>query len=323
MTSKSPSIRVVFMGTPEFAVASLAALNNDPNIDVSAVVTVADKPAGRGQKIRISAVKEYALEHGLPVLQPLKLKDPKFIESLLAFQAEAFCVVAFRMLPEIVWTMPAKGTINLHGSLLPNYRGAAPINRAVMNGETQTGVTTFFIEKEIDTGNVIAQAKMDISLNATAGGVHDEMMILGAELLRKTVLQMAANTAKAIPQEELMDIRQTKPAPKLFRKDCQINWNQHVSEVHNFVRGLSPFPTAWTHMDGKTLNIYKGTLSERPSQKKSPGTLFVENGQLFVATQDFDFELIDVQLEGKKRMPSTDFIRGQQALQSQSIQLQK
>lgn len=317
----NPSIRIVFMGTPEFAVASLDALCNASNIEVAAVVTVADKPAGRGQKVRMSAVKEYALSHDLPVLQPIKLKSPEFVSALEDLKADLFCVVAFRMLPEVVWSMPPKGTINLHGSLLPNYRGAAPINWAVINGETETGATTFFIEQQIDTGNVIDQARLPIGEEDTAGEVHDRMMMLGADLLVKTVQAIAQDNAPAKPQTEMMQ-GEMKPAPKIFREDCKVKWDQSVQHVHNFVRGMSPFPTAWTTLNGKSLKIYKGERNDTSSSHLEPGTIKVDDDQLMVACADHFYKLDTIQLEGKKRMGAADFIRGQQSLLQETIRLQ-
>ncbi|CAN5323923.1 methionyl-tRNA formyltransferase [soil metagenome] len=261
-------MRIVFMGTPEFAVASLDILVKN-GFDVVGVVTATDKPAGRGNQLQQSAVKKYALEHGLRVLQPEKLKAPGFLEELTALKPDLQVVVAFRMLPEAVWSLPPLGTINLHGSLLPAYRGAAPINWAVINGETKTGVTTFFLQHEIDTGSIIHQADLPIGNTDTAGEVHDRMMALGAEVMLQTVKEIQEGTAKGTPQ----DMSGNYPhAPKIFREDCKIDWNKSVDEIYNHIRGLSPYPAAWTELDGKTLKIFKA-LKETTPYTIPPGTM--------------------------------------------------
>ena len=299
-------MRIVFMGTPDFAVASLNALV-EAGFEIAGVVTAADKPAGRGQKLQESAVKKYAADKGIKVLQPLKLKDPEFIEELRSLKADLQVVVAFRMLPEVVWDMPAKGTINLHGSLLPQYRGAAPINHAIINGETESGVTTFFLTHEIDTGDVIFYEKVAIAEDDTAGDLHDQLMATGAALLVKTVKAIEANDYKEQPQ---LFSEEQKHAPKIFKEFCKIDWNQPVKKIYNLIRGLSPYPTAFTELNGKTIKIFKATYEETV-----PGTApgeFLTDGKTFLkfAAPDGLISLTDVQYEGKKRMLTDEFLRG-------------
>lgn len=303
-------MRIIFMGTPEFAAVSLDALHHSSH-EVLAVVTVADKPSGRGQQLNESAVKKYALEKNIPVLQPIKLRDEIFLAELKSFKAELFVVVAFRMLPEEVWAMPAKGTINLHGSLLPQYRGAAPINWAIINGEKETGVTTFFIEKEIDTGKVILQTTIPIGENETAGGLHDRMMHIGAKTLVQTVDMIAHGKPEALAQDDFsQNIEELKPAPKIFKEDSEINWNKTVAEIHNFIRGLSPYPAARISLRGKTLKIFSGEKKFEPSSS-SPGE-FQTDGKTFLSFQcnDAQYSITDLQLEGKRRMNIEEFLRG-------------
>lgn len=299
-------MKIVFMGTPQFAVECLAAIL-DASIEVAAVVTAADKPAGRGQKINESAVKRFAAEKELPVLQPIKLKDVEFVANLRSINADLFVVVAFRMLPEVIWQMPAKGTINLHASLLPQYRGAAPINHAIINGEQESGVTTFFIKQEIDTGDVIFSSRVAIGEKDTAGDLHDKLMREGASLLVKTIKAIENGTIKEKPQLFDADL---KPAPKIFKEDCLIKWDNKCENVYNFIRGLSPYPTAFTHLNGKILKIFYAS-----ADKTSPGQNvgeYMSDGKTFLkfATQDGYINLLDVQYEGKKRMEITDFLRG-------------
>lgn len=301
--------RIVFMGTPEFAVESLKRLH-ESEIEVAAVVTVADKPAGRGQKLRPSAVKQYATEAGIPVLQPLKLKSPEFLAELSGFQADLFVIVAFRMLPEVVWNMPPLGSINLHGSLLPQYRGAAPIHWAVINGERETGCTTFFLRHEIDTGAIIEQCKVPIHTDDTTGDVHDRMMIEGAALLLNTVRNIRDKKVTPTDQEHLIEGILLKEAPKLSKERAQIDWTLPASTVHNFIRGLSPFPTAWTKIGGEPLRVFKSKLTSSKSDR-TPGTLFVMNRQLFVTCGDGnDIEIEELQMPGKKRMTAAAFLLG-------------
>ncbi|MEJ7558491.1 MAG: methionyl-tRNA formyltransferase [Pedobacter sp.] len=299
-------MKIVFMGTPDFAVASLAALV-DAGFEVVGVVTAADKPAGRGQKLQESAVKQYAISKGITVLQPLKLKDPAFIEALSNLGADLQVVVAFRMLPEIVWDMPAKGTINLHASLLPQYRGAAPINHAIINGEKESGVTTFFLKHEIDTGDVIFYEKVAIADDETAGELHDKLMNVGADLLVKTVTAIATGDYQEQPQPESDEL---KHAPKIFKDDCFIDWNQPVQVLFNKIRGLSPYPTAFTKLNEKTLKIFKAELEDKEPGIAAGG--FLTDGKTFLkfATKDGFIKLIDIQYEGKKRMTVEEFLRG-------------
>jgi len=284
-------MKIVFMGTPDFAVASLSALY-EAGYEIAGVITAADKPAGRGQKLQESAVKRYAVEKGLKVLQPLKLKDPEFITELRALNADLQVVVAFRMLPEVVWDMPAKGTINLHGSLLPQYRGAAPINHAIINGETESGVTTFFLKHEIDTGDVIFSTKVPIAADDTAGDLHDSLMIAGAKLLVKTVKAIEENDYTEQPQPMAGEL---KHAPKIFKEFCKIDWNQPVKTIYNLIRGLSPYPTAFTQLNDKTIKVFKAGYEEIHPDV-NPG-VFLTDGKTFLkfAATDGFIQLLDVQ----------------------------
>lgn len=295
------------MGTPEFAVASLDALIK-AGFRIVGVVTAPDKPAGRGMQLQQSAVKKYAVEHELTVLQPLKLKDPAFIESLAALKADLQIVVAFRMLPEIVWNMPPMGTLNLHGSLLPDYRGAAPINWAVINGEKQTGVTTFKLKHEIDTGDILLQESFPITEDDTAGTIHDRMKEIGAVLLVKTVEGLEAGTINEIPQSGEKD--QLKHAPKIHTDTCRINWSRSADEIYNLVRGLSPYPGAFTTLNEKMLKVYR-CKKEIVFPASTEGD-YETDGKTFLkfACADGYIHLLDIQLEGKKRMEITEFLRG-------------
>lgn len=298
---------IIFMGTPDFAVASLKALL-DSGERVSAVVTATDKPAGRGQKLQQSAVKRFALERGLPILQPANLKDPEFLAELQSYNANLQVVVAFRMLPEVVWNMPEKGTINLHASLLPQYRGAAPINHAIMNGEIESGVTTFLLKHEIDTGNILFSEKVTINSDDTAGDLHDELMNVGAMLLVKTVRALKNGEVIGKPQET--NLNTLKPAPKIHKEDCKIDWSQPVQDVYNFIRGLSPYPTAFTYLQGKILKIYKASpLFETPDISAGD---YKSDGKhcLHFACADGYITIDTLQIEGKKRMGISDFLRG-------------
>lgn len=309
-------MKIIFMGTPAFAVESLKALV-EHDCEVVAVVTMPDKPAGRGHKMQMSPVKEFALERGIPVLQPEKLKSPEFIGELKSYNADLQIVVAFRMLPEIVWNMPRLGTFNLHASLLPQYRGAAPINWAVIHGEKITGVTTFFLTQEIDTGKIIMQEKIDILPGDDAGSVHDKLMVLGGRLVVETVKLIETGDYKALDQVELLkDIPELRPAPKLFKENCEINWNQSSVQIHNFVRGLSPYPAAWCELkpDGAdqalAFKIFK-TKSEQAVHNLHPGTIVTDGKKYFkVATPDGYVEITELQAPGKKRMAATDYLRG-------------
>lgn len=308
-------IRIVFMGTPGFAVETLKALVK-AEYNVVGVITAPDKPAGRGQKLHESDVKKYAIEKGLKVLQPEKLKDPDFIKELQSLKADLQIVVAFRMLPEIVWQMPKLGTFNLHASLLPQYRGAAPINWAVINGETTTGVTTFLIDKEIDTGRILLQKEIDILETDSAGSLHDKMMVVGAELVKDTVDLLASGEFKAKPQESLIGkVNELKAAPKIFKEDCKIDWNQDGEQIYNLIRGLSPFPGAWTSLvnqeTGKKLNLKVfETDFEAKSHQETSGALKTDKNNIFIAVKDGFLSLKVLQLEGKKRLKAEELLRG-------------
>ncbi|WP_345239812.1 methionyl-tRNA formyltransferase [Nibrella saemangeumensis] len=303
----SRSLRIIFMGTPDFAVASLQRLL-DAGSQVVAVVTAPDRPSGRGLQVIASPVKKAAEAAGLPVLQPEKLRDPAFLEQLRSYQADLQVVVAFRMLPEVVWAMPTVGTFNLHASLLPQYRGAAPINWAVINGETETGVTTFFIEKEIDTGQMIFQETEPIYPDDTAGTLHDRLMEKGADLVLKTVRAIEAGDYPRMPQPSATDL---KPAPKLHRETCEVNWNQPAEVVRNFVRGLSPYPTAWTILNGKFYKLYTVSRAENRLGTFSPGTIDTDDKTYInVAVADGWISIDDLQAEGKRRMGVKEFLRG-------------
>jgi len=307
----SNRLRIIFMGTPEFAVPSLRSLVESKS-NVIAVITVPDKPSGRGQKETISPVKAYAVAQGIPVLQPEKLQNPAFLDELKSLNADLQVVVAFRMLPEVVWNMPQYGTFNLHGSLLPQYRGAAPINWAVINGETETGVTTFFIEKDIDTGKIIFQDTEPIHEDDDAGSVYERLMLKGANLVVKTV---EAIEKGAYPQEDQQESAILKSAPKIFRETCEINWNQPAKQIHNFVRGLSPYPAAWTTLNGLSCKIFKTSVIENPEalneENTQPGEYVTDHKTcLYFKTQDLWLSVLVLQLEGKKRMEIGDFLRG-------------
>ena len=304
-------LRIVYMGTPEFAVASLDALVSG-GYNVVGVVTMPDKPAGRGYKVQFSAVKEYALAHNLPLLQPEKLKDEQFLGELKALKADLQIVVAFRMLPEVVWNMPPMGTFNLHGSLLPQYRGAAPINWAIINGEKETGVTTFFLQHEIDTGDLILQKKIAIHRTDNAETIHDQLMVLGAQTVVETVDCILDGTAPKMPQPEVAEL---KMAPKIFKETCKINWNSDCESIYNFVRGLSPYPTAWSELmndnrDPIPMKIYAVT-TEQTSHTYTHGTIITDGKkELKVACKDGFVIIQSLQLSGKKRMNSDEFLRG-------------
>jgi methionyl-tRNA formyltransferase len=302
-------MRIIFMGTPEFAVPSLNKLY-EAGYDIVGVVTAPDKPAGRGMQLSESAVKKYAVENNLSVLQPEKLKDPVFIETLQSLNADLQVVVAFRMLPEIVWNMPPLGTINLHASLLPQYRGAAPINWAIINGEKQTGVTTFKLQHQIDTGNILLQEKIPIADNETAGSLHDKMMYTGAQLLLQTIRQIENGTIQEMVQPSTADLSVLKSAPKIFNETCEINWNQPVDKIYNLIRGLSPYPTAFTYLDEKKLKIFSSE-KEKTNESNEPGKILTDHKTFlkFCATDGY-ISLKEIQLEGKKRMNIQDFLRG-------------
>lgn len=302
-------MRIVFMGTPDFAVASLDELIAS-GVEVVGVVTAPDKPAGRGQKVSESAVKQYAVAHGLKVLQPEKLKNEQFLKELKALGADLQVVVAFRMLPEIVWNMPPKGTINLHASLLPQYRGAAPINWVLINGEKESGVTTFFLKHDIDTGDILFTEKVTLTGKETAGELHDRLMNKGAGLLVKTVKAIESGRYTELPQTHLAEGIELKHAPKIFKDDCKIDWIQPAGKVYNLIRGLSPYPAAFTTLNDKVLKIF-GAEYQNGGTGISPGGFLTDNKTYlkFAATDGF-VNLTDVQLEGKKRMGVEEFLRG-------------
>ena len=305
--------RIVFMGTPAFAVASLSALLQ-AKMNVVGVVTAPDKPAGRGMQLQQSAVKQFALAHNLPVLQPEKLKSLEFFEALKQWEPDLQVVVAFRMLPEQIWSFPPMGTLNVHGSLLPQYRGAAPINWAIINGEKETGVTTFQLQHAIDTGAILLQDRIPIAPNNTAGEIHDTMMEVGAQLLVKTLHGLFDNSIKAVPQEQVIGNDALQHAPKIFTKDCEIDWEKPCASIHNLIRGLAPFPGAITKIDGKIVKLFlTEVIDARPTE--APGS-FITDGKTFakIACKDGYIGLADIQWEGKKRMPIIDFLRGYRKL---------
>jgi len=309
-------IRIVFMGTPDFAVESLKALVEN-GYHVVGVITAPDKPAGRGRQLSESAVKQYAIQQNLKVLQPEKLKNPEFISELESLKADLQIVVAFRMLPEVVWNMPPLGTFNLHGSLLPQYRGAAPLNWAVINGETETGVTTFLLSHEIDTGKIIFKEKIAIQENDTVGDIHDQLMVIGAKLVVKTVDALAEGKVQAIDQDELIENQANiKHAPKIFKDDCRIDWTKDSESVRNLIRGLSPYPTAWTEFEHPdkgeilTAKIF-AAIRDNSSLPAAPGTLQTDGRKFIrIACPDGWLSVTDIQLSGKKRMKTDELLRG-------------
>ncbi len=303
-------MKIVFLGTPDFAVASLQALVESTH-QVVGVVTMPDKKAGRGRKLTASPVKEFAVNHGIPVLQPTNLKAPEFVEELKALQADLQVVVAFRMLPEVVWNMPRLGTINVHASLLPQYRGAAPINWAIINGETETGVTTFQLQHKIDTGNILLQEKLPITKSDNAGTIHDQLMVLGAQLLIKTVNGIDQQTIQPIPQEEVQ-IQEEKEAPKIFKSTCYIDWSQSNEQVDCFIRGLAPYPAALARLVTDTEETFDLKIYEASSSTESlaMGEVKQTSSSLFVGCSVGTVEITELQFPGKKRMPTEAFLRG-------------
>jgi methionyl-tRNA formyltransferase len=318
MTAKN--LRLVFMGTPDFAVASLAMLV-EKGYNVAGVVTAPDKPAGRGQKLQQSAVKTYAVQHNLPVLQPEKLKDENFINELKLLNPDLQIVVAFRMLPEVVWKLPRLGTFNLHGSLLPRYRGAAPLNWAIMNGDKESGVTTFLLKQEIDTGNILYREKVLVSDDTTVGELHDQLMEIGANLVIKTVDALAVDAVVPISQENLEIDPDRLHAPKIFKEDCRLDWNNSIEKNHNKVRGLSPYPAAWTELSAPakeniSLKIFR-TTPEKSHHPVVPGTILSDHKKwMKIACTDGYLLVTDLQLAGKKRMGIEEFLRGFQGVNS-------
>ena len=313
MTEKK-DLRIVYMGTPDFAVEPLSKLV-EGGYNIVGVITMPDKPIGRHQnELSASPVKKYAVEHGLRVLQPAKLKDPEFVEELRSLQADLQIVVAFRMLPEVVWNMPRYGTFNLHAALLPQYRGAAPINWAIINGDTETGITTFFLDHDIDTGSVIQRVPVPILDTDNVEDVHDKLMHLGSDLVVETVDNILAGTVTPIPQSELQTDEPLRPAPKIFKETCRIDWTQGVKRTYDFVRGLSPYPAAWTELtyNGKTSVLKVYTTSKEFCEVSEPIGTIVIDGKTYlkVAQADGYQHLLTIQLAGKKRMQTADFLRG-------------
>ena len=307
-------IRIAYFGTPEFAASQLEAIL-DAGHEVAVVVTMPDKPAGRGRQIQFSDVKKTALKRNLPLLQPEKLKDPSFLEQLAAYQTNLFVVVAFRMLPAVVWQMPELGTFNLHASLLPQYRGAAPINFAIINGETETGLTTFFLNEEIDKGAIIMREHVAIRPDETAGELHDELMLLGNKVVVDTIEKIASGTVSALPQEELAEGQTLKPAPKITKEFCNIDWNQDRLTIYNHIRGLSPYPAAHTQLVSENqgaidMKVYNAEI-EDCRHGEAIGSVVTDNKKfLKIAVKDGFIHLTKVQQAGKKAMPITDFLRG-------------
>ncbi|NLI36013.1 MAG: methionyl-tRNA formyltransferase [Bacteroidales bacterium] len=309
------SLRIVYMGTPEFAVEALQRLV-EGGYNVVGVITTPDKPVGRGHHVQYSAIKEYALSKNLPLLQPDRLKEESFLESLRAWKADLQIVVAFRMLPEVVWNMPKYGTFNLHASLLPQYRGAAPINWAIINGDTETGITTFFLDKEIDTGQIIQQVKIPIKETDDVGIIHDKLMMLGGDLVIETVNNIINKTIKPIPQEEIKIEGKLRPAPKIFKETCRIDWTQSTEHIYNLIRGLSPYPAAWSELyspngEKNILKIYesKKAIEKNPSERA--GTIETDGKHYFrIATGDGCIDILQLQLPGRKKMTVEEFLRG-------------
>lgn len=318
MESKGKELRIVFMGTPEFAVTSLRRLVEE-GYRIVGVVTTPDKPAGRGQKLHESDVKRYAVQAGLPVLQPVKLKDPEFVEAFRALEADLAIVIAFRMLPEVIWSMPRLGTFNLHASLLPQYRGAAPINWALINGEKQSGVTTFLLNSEIDKGNIIGQIATDIAPDENVGQLYDRLMHIGSGLVCETVEKLAEGRVEPVIQSHIPD-HELKPAPKIFKEDCRIDWHAEGKRIVDFVRGLSPYPAAWSSLrddrgaEINTLKIFKTSFVQAP--RPAPAGSIQTDGKSYVkvACKDGWIFIDELQMAGKKRMPVKELLLGLKTL---------
>lgn len=315
---KKEDLRIVFFGTPEFAVESLDQLVQG-GYNIVGAVTMPDKPAGRGHKLFQSPVKEYAVAHNIPLLQPVRLKDEEFLTQLRELHADLFIVIAFRMLPEAVWQMPELGTFNLHASLLPRYRGAAPINWAVINGDKETGVTTFFLKHEIDTGDIIAQERIAIADSDNAGNVHDNLMMLGAKLTLKTVEDIVNGTLTTTPQEQLLNGEEPTPAPKIFKDTCHIDWTKSAINVHNLVRGLSPYPAAWCEIadadnadnTGLAIKVFTTTILNEKRNEIVAGTLIADGNRMKAVCGDGTIlEIMELQPAGKRRMNASEFLRG-------------
>jgi methionyl-tRNA formyltransferase len=303
-------MNIIFMGTPDFAVPSLEILLEN-KYTVSAVVTAPDKPRGRGQQVSVTPVKQAALKHSIPILQPESLKDPDFINRLTEIAPDLIVVVAFRILPREVYTIPHKGSFNLHASLLPKYRGAAPINWAIINGEKESGVTTFFLQDKVDTGNIILQKTIPVSDDMNAGELHDALSAVGSTAVLETVRLIESGNVRPLQQDDSL----ASPAPKIFKEYCRINWNQSTEKIRNFIRGLSPYPSAWTVHDGKIIKIFAGRTSDeqiRNSFRTSsvPGAILTNRSQIFVCTAEGILEITELQQEGKKRMSVEEFLRG-------------
>lgn len=323
--TKGTELRIVFMGTPDFAVASLKALI-DGGYNIVGVITAPDKPAGRGKTLNESAIKKFAVENQLKILQPEKLKNPLFLEELKSLNADLQVVVAFRMLPEAVWNMPPLGTFNLHGSLLPQYRGAAPLNWAIINGETKTGVTTFLLDQEIDTGKIIFKRETEIGKNETVGEVHDRLMSLGATLVTETVDAIADGNIQPIAQSNLMEGEPIKHAPKIMKDDCKIDWDKDVEAIRNLIRGLSPYPAAWSNLVHRvtgriiTAKLFFASKTESLVEGK-PGTI-LSDGKTYlqVACENGWLQIEELQIAGKKRLKVGEFLRGFQHIEEYSFQ---
>ncbi len=301
-------MKIVFMGTPKFAVPSLKKIIEN-NFEIPFVVTIPDKEKGRGLKKQFSDVKITAIEHKLKVLQPENLKDENFLKELKDANPDLIIIIAFRMLPREVYTLPKFGSINLHASYLPKYRGAAPINRAIMNGETETGITTFFLKDKADTGNIILQEKVKIYSEDNAGSLHDRLSYLGSDLIIKTIRLIESGNYKLIEQDDSLATK----APKIFKEDCLIKWDESAIKIHNQIRGLSPYPAAFTHLNGKVCKIFKSRIQNsefRIQNYPTVGNIFIEGKNLFVKTGDNLLEILELQLEGKKRIPSSEFLNG-------------
>lgn len=298
-------MRIIFMGTPEFAIDSLEILLKSQH-EVIGVVTVADKPAGRGKQLRSSPIKIFAEENNLPVFQPIKLKDPEFIGAMEELAPDLMVVVAFRMLPKVIWSIPKQGTLNLHAALLPDYRGAAPINWVIINGEKATGLTSFMIDEQIDTGGILLSQKVAIPYGWNAGDLHDSMKVMGANLILRTVNGLADGSLKPVPQDHSLSIH---PAPKIKKEDCKIDWTRDAKSLYNFIRGLSPYPTSWTVWNNKPVKIYEATVVDHLEQQ-TPGSLQAIDGHLYCHCGTGALEIKTLQMAGKKRMTAADFLRG-------------
>lgn len=311
---KKEDLRIVFLGTPEFAVESLDCIYN-AGYNIVGVVTMPDKPAGRGHQLLQSPVKKYALEHNFHLMQPERLKSEEFVDELRSLNANLFIVIAFRMLPEVVWSMPELGTFNLHASLLPKYRGAAPINWAVINGDTETGVTTFFLKHEIDTGDILRQERVEIGPDDTVGDVHDRLMHLGARLTLDTIDHIVAGDLRPQPQDDILKGAEPTPAPKIFKETCRIDWSEPACEVRNLIRGLSPYPAAWTLLTTganapTALKIYKATVDNAFNGETRPGRVSINRDTMTIDCRDGRLIIEEVQLAGKRRMKVSEFIKG-------------